>query len=211
MNAFIVQSPWTHINIVFPIAYYHCATLDAADIYRQHSEVVEGLDSIGLKNVLNVCDGAGEHEKFNNMTLTKMSVFDPTIGVQTEDDDAISCSDVPHLGKKARNNFMRSQIGGTKILCIDGFYIVWDVQKATYRVSKWDINGNERCPRSLVKMKYEVVYPTSIQQLRVDLALIPFSQEVQDFIKTPDIFDRVVIISNSCLTHTLTITITLTM
>ena len=65
-----------------------------------------GLDSIGLKVICCVCDGASEHHKFFKSILEVVSKHDPTIVVQL--DDMWVVSDPPHLIKKFRNNWFSS-------------------------------------------------------------------------------------------------------
>ena len=45
VNCWIFTSLEADIKIKYPVAYYHCATLDSADIRRQWFEVTVGLDS----------------------------------------------------------------------------------------------------------------------------------------------------------------------
>ena len=60
----MITSPDPRIKISFPVAYYHCATLDSADIRRQWYEVVNGLNEVGITVVSYICDGASEHARY---------------------------------------------------------------------------------------------------------------------------------------------------
>ena len=104
VNCFMVSSPEQRIKICFPVAYYHCTTLDAAAIRRQWYEVMVGLDSIGLRVVAIVCDGASEHAKFFNSVLEEISIHDPSILVRINNTWVIS--DPPHLIKKIQKQLV---------------------------------------------------------------------------------------------------------
>lgn len=56
----MLTSPDPRIKLAFPVAYYHCVTLDSADIRRQLYEVVNGLNEIGINVVSYVCHGASD-------------------------------------------------------------------------------------------------------------------------------------------------------
>ena len=184
VNCFMVSSPEQRIKIRFPVAYYHCAKLDAAAICRQWYEVMNGLDSIGLRVVSIVCDGASEHAKFFNNILEEISVYDPGILVRIGNTWVIS--DPPHLIKKIRNNWLSSgeQDRHTKRLLIDNHHIGWSVVPAAHTASTTLEDGTPRPLVAVRKLKYPVTEPTGIQRLRVGLAAIPFSKEVQDFVRS---------------------------
>ena len=184
VNCFMVTSPEKNIRIKCPVAYYHCTTLDSAAIRRQWYEVMTGLDSVGFNIVGLVCDGASEHFKFFNQVLTEFSIHDPTLLVRRGHMWAVS--DPPHLIKKFRNNWLSSgqQDRHTKRLLIGGHHIGWSVIEGTHRTSTTLPDGSQRATISLRKMKHNVVDPSSIQRLRVSLAAIPFSKEVQDFVRS---------------------------
>ena len=183
VNCFMVSSPESRIKIEFPIAYYHCSTLNSAVIRQQWFEVMAGLDSVGFNVVSLVCDGASEHFKFFNMVLDQVAREDPSILVRLNNMWVVS--DPPHLMKKFRNNWFSSgeYDRHTKRLMIDGKHIGWSFIDATHTASTTLPDGTPRATVSLRKMKYNVVHPTGIQRLRVSLAAIPFSKEVQDFVK----------------------------
>ena len=183
VNCFLVSSPEFRIKIKFPVAYYHCTSLNSAIVRQQWDEVMTGLDSIGLKVVCCVCDGASEHHKFFKTILEVVSTHDSTICVRF--DDMWVISDPPHLIKKFRNNWLSSgeQSRHTKRLCIDGHHIGWSIMVATHTSSTTLSDGVRRPLHILPKLKYDVIEPTSIQRLRVSLAAIPFCKEVQDFVR----------------------------
>ena len=85
VNCFLVSSPEFRIHIRFPVAYYHTTSLNSAIVRQQWDEVMTGLDSIGLRVVCCVCDGASEHHKFFNTVLEVVSSHDPTITVRIDD------------------------------------------------------------------------------------------------------------------------------
>ena len=184
VNCFMVSSPEGRIKIRFPVAYYHCTTLDSAAIRRQWHEVMCGLDSIGLRVVSIVCDGASEHAKFFNSVLEEMSVHDPSLLVRIGNTWVVS--DPPHLIKKFRNNWLSSgeQDRHTRRLSIDGHHIGWSVIPATHTASTTLEDGTPRPLVGVRKLKYNVTEPTGIQRLRVGLAAIPFSKDVQDFVRS---------------------------
>ena len=177
VNCFVVRSPQKHIKIEFPIAYYHCSNLDSADIRRQWFDVMEAVDSIGLRPVALVCDGASEHAKFFNMILRETAAKDPGLLVRLGDMWVIS--DPPHLLKKFRNNWLSSgQLPRhTRQLYMDGCLISWKIIEVVYRLA-----NTERMLRILPKLIEDAVDPTSVMRLRVRLAAIVFSKEVQLFI-----------------------------
>ena len=184
VNCFMVSSPEQRIKIKFPVAYYHCTTLDSATIRRQWYEVMTGLDNIGLRVVSIVCDGASEHSKFFNNILEEISIHDPSILVRI--DNTWVVSDPPHLIKKFRNNWLSSgeQDRHTRRLLIDGHHIGWSVVPAAHTTSTTLPDGRPRPLTTLRKLKYPVTEPTGIQRLRVGLAAIPFSKDVQDFVES---------------------------
>ena len=183
VNCFMVSSPESRIKIKFPVAYYHCSTLNSAVIRQQWDEVMTGLDSIGLKVICCVCDGASEHSKFFNSILEVVSEHDPTIVVQL--DDMWVVSDPPHLIKKFRNNWLSSgeDPRHTKRLMINGHHIGWSYMVATYTSSTTLPDGSTRPLHILPKVNYNVIEPSSLQRLRVSLAAIPFSKTVQDYVR----------------------------
>ena len=183
VNCFLVSSPERRIKIKFPVTYYHCTALNSAVVRQQWDEVMTGLESIGLRVVCCVCDGASEHHKFFNTVLDVLSVHDPTITVRF--DDMWVVSDPPHLIKKFRNNWLSSGelFKHTKRLMIDGHHIGWTFMNATYTASTTLPDGSKRPLQILPKLKYDVIDPSSIQRLRVSLAAIPFSKKVQDFVR----------------------------
>ena len=183
VNCFLVSSPERRIKIKFPVSYYHCTALNSAVVRQQWDEVMTGLDSIGLRVVCCVCDGASEHHKFFNTVLDVLSVHDPSITVRFNDMWVIS--DPPHLIKKFRNNWLSSGelFKHTKRLMIDDHHIGWTFMEAAYTVSTTLTDGSKRSLQILPKLKYDAIDPSSIQRLRVSLAAIPFSKEVQDFVK----------------------------
>ena len=189
VNCFLVSSPEINNNIRFPIAYYHTTSLNSAIIRQQWSEVMTGLDSIGLRVISCVCDGASEHAKFFNLILESTSIYDPSIAIRLRQMWVVS--DPPHLIKKFRNNWLSSGDNDfhTKRLEIDGNHIGWSVMDGTRTVSTTLPDGTQRCFQSLPKLNYDVVHPSSIQKLRVSLAAIPFSVSVQQFVR--DNIDRV--------------------
>lgn len=179
-----MSSPEFRIKIKFPVAYYHTTSLNSAIIRQQWDEVMTGLDSIGLRVVCCVCDGASEHHKFFNTVLDVVSTHDPTITVRI--DDMWVMSDPPHLIKKFRNNWLSSGelFKHTKRLMIDGHHIGWSFMNATFTASNTNDDGSQRPLRILTKVNYDVIDPSSIQCLRVSLAAIPFSKQVQDFVRS---------------------------
>ena len=64
-----------------------------------------------------------------------------------------------------------------------GSFIVWDVIRATHKVATTLEDGTCRLPRCLHKLTWDAVDPSSIMRLRVNLAMIPFSVDVQGFIR----------------------------
>ena len=130
-----------------------------------------------------VCDGASEHAKMFKSILKQVGDQDPDLKLRR--DGIWVVSDTPHLGKKFRNNFKSSgqRDFDTKMLRKGGSYILWDVIRATHKVATTTSDGSCRLPRCLHKLKWDAVEPSSIMRLRVNLAMIPFSVEVQDFIQ----------------------------
>ena len=183
VNCFLVSSPEKRIKIKFPVAYYHCSTLNSAVVGQQWEEVMAGLDSIGLRVVCCVCDGASEHHKLFKSILETVSTKDPSILIRL--DDMWVVSDPSHLIKKFRNNWLSSGEEGrhTKRLMIDGHHIGWYFVTAAYTSSTTLPDGSTRVLQHLPKLKYPVVEPSSIQRLRVSLAAIPFSKDVQDYVR----------------------------
>ena len=183
VNCFMVTSPQKKFNkLKFPVAYYHGSSLNSADIRRQVSEVMTGLDNIGVRVVCVVCDGASEHHKYFKMILDETSEFDNTIKVRQGLVWAVS--DAPHLIKKFRNNWLASGFRSrhTRLLTKNGFHIGWSIMDAIYTVSTTLSNGRARHLTILPKLIFDVVSPTSIQRLRVSLAAIPFSKDVRNFV-----------------------------
>ena len=183
VNCFLVSSPEKRIKIKFPVAYYHCTTLNSAVVRQQWEEVMTGLDSIGLRVVCCVCDGASEHHKLFKSILEVVSTKDPSIYVRL--DGMWVISDPPHLIKKFRNNWLSSGEDGrhTKRLMLNGHHIGWSFMTAAYTSSTTLPDGSTRPLQLLPKLKYPVVEPSSIQRLRVSLAAIPFSKNVQDYVR----------------------------
>ena len=181
VNCFMVSSPQQDIEINFPVAYYHCSTLDSSVVRQQLFEVMHGLEWAGLNVVSWVCDGASEHAKMFKSTLKQFDDLHTDLKVRRDNIWAIS--DSPHLGKKFRSNWKSSgqKEWDTKMLRFRGSYIVWDIIRATHKVATTSEDGTCRFPRCLHKLTWDVVDPSSIQLLRVNLALIPFSKEVQEF------------------------------
>lgn len=180
---FLVSSPELDIKIRFPVAYYHCSTLDSEDIRRQWEEVMHGLDSIGLNVVALVCDGASEHAKFFNLVLEDFADEDPTLLVRRG--GAWAVSDAPHLMKKFRNNWMSSGLKAkhTRLLSLEDNFIMWDIMAAVYKLATTLEDGTSRMFRSLQKLTWDVIEPCSIMKLRVSLATVPFSKPVRDFVR----------------------------
>ena len=86
VNCFMITSPeWKMNHVRFPVAYYHCSSLNSKDIRRQFEEVMTGLDSVGLRVISTVCDTASEHVRFFNHTLDTGAVADPDIKVRLGD------------------------------------------------------------------------------------------------------------------------------
>ena len=193
VNCFMVTSPELHMTIKYPVAYYHCSSLNSKNIRRQFEEVMTGLDSVGLRVVSTVCDTASEHVRFFNKTLDTSAASDPDIKVRLG--DLWSVSDPPHLIKKFRNNWISSgeHENCTRRLCKNGNLITWKVMKAVYTVATTGADGHRRPLNLLRKFTWDVVSPISIQRLRVSLAAIPFSKQVRDFIN--DNLDRLVEVS----------------
>lgn len=183
VNCFMVTSPQRHLGkIKFPVAYYHGATLNAADIRRQVQEVLRGLDNVGFRVVCVVCDGASEHHKYFDMSLDGYASLDNTIKIRKDSMWAIS--DCPHLVKKFRNNWLSSGFKSrhTRLMSKDGFHIAWTLMQAIYTVSTTLPNGCQRSLTILPKVSWDVIEPTHIQRLRVSLAALPFSKGVRDFV-----------------------------
>ena len=181
VNCFTVTSPQEHIDIKFPVAYYHKSTLTAADIRQQLEEVMQQLDAVGLRVVSLICDGASEHRRFFDTVLEEVADDDDDCLVRIG--DAWVISDPPHLLKKFRNNFLQSGCvprRHTRWMCKDGFHIGWDIMEAVYIVATTTSDGKERFPRSLHKLIWDAVSPSSIQKLRVSLAAIIFCVEKCD-------------------------------
>ena len=179
----MVSSPEKDIEINFPIAYFHCSTLNSAVVREQLFAVMSGLEYSGLNVVSWVCDGASEHARMFKSILTEVGDNDPDLKVRR--DGIWVVSDTPHLGKKFRNNFKSSgqRMFDTKMLKRGNSYIVWDVIRATHKVATTLEDGTCRLPRCLHKLSWDAVDPSSIMRLRVNLAMIPFSVDVQNFIQ----------------------------
>ena len=179
----MVSSPEKDIRVNFPIAYFHCSKLDSAVVKKQLFSVMDGLEWAGLNVVAWVCDGASEHAKMFKSILKQVGDQDPDLKVRR--DGIWVVSDTPHLGKKFRNNFKSSgqREFDTKMLRHNGSYIMWDIIRATHTVATTLEDGSCRLPRCLHKLNWDAVAPTSIMKLRVNLAMIPFSVEVQGFIR----------------------------
>lgn len=179
----MISSPEKDIEVNFPIAYFHCSKLDSAVVKQQLFAVMSGLEWAGLNVVSWVCDGASEHAKMFKSILNAVGDQDPDLKVRR--DGIWVISDTPHLGKKFRNNFKSSgqREFDTKMLRHGGSYIMWNVIRATHTVATTLEDGTDRLPRCLHKLSWNAVEPSSIMRLRVNLAMIPFSVEVQSFIQ----------------------------
>ena len=178
----MVTSLQQNIKIRYPVAYYHCATLDSADIRRQWYEVMAGLDNVGVRVVANVCDCAGEHERFFTQVLKQYAVEDRTCKVRRDHTWAVP--DSPHVNKNMRNILKSSGTHRlhTRLLCRQGRYIVWTVVQAAYTVSTTLPNGQPRPLMTVKKFTYDVANPNGILRLRVSLSAIVFSYDVRIFI-----------------------------
>ena len=82
VNCFMVSSPNQHIDIQFPVSYYHYATLTSADILEQFRSTMHGLHAAGFKVVGLVCDGASEHGKMFELILDQVASADETIKIR---------------------------------------------------------------------------------------------------------------------------------
>ena len=182
VNCFLVQSPWKHIKVQYPVAYFHCVTLDAEDIRRQWYSVVKGLNDVGLTVGAYICDGASEHGRMFDMVLTKYAKEDPTLKIS--DGEGISTSDSPHNVKKCRNAMLSSGESEfhTKRLSKNGNLICWRVEKAVLTLTNTNEDGSSRMFRAIPGFNLDVTQPSSIQRLRVGLAAKAFSKVVRDFI-----------------------------
>ena len=182
VNCFLIQSPWKHITAWYPVAYFHCTTLDAEDIRRQWYSVVNGLKDVGLTVGAYVCDGASEHSRMFEMILTKCAQADPTLKIS--DGKGIATSDVPHLSKKLRNNLISSGESEfhSKRLTKNGNLICWRVERATYYLTNVNEHGSNRVLRLIPGFNLDVMQPSSIQRLRVGLAVKAFCKAVRHFI-----------------------------
>lgn len=183
VNCFMVSSPEEDIDINFPVAYFHCSTLNSTVVREQLFSVMAGLEYAGLNVVSWVCDGASEHARMFISILNSVGDKDPDLKVRR--DGIWVVSDTPHLGKKFRNNLKSSgqKIYDTKMLRRGASYLVWDIIRATHKVTTTLEDGTCRLPRCLHKLSWDAVDPSSIMRLRVNLAMIPFSVDVQNFIQ----------------------------
>ena len=183
VNCFMISSPEQHIKINFPIAYFHCSKLDSSVVRQQLFSVMAGLEYSGLNVVSWVCDGASEHAKMFKLILKSVGDKDPDLKLRR--DGIWVVSDSPHLGKKFRNNWKSSgqRTYDTKMLKLGGSFIVWDIIRAAHKVATTLEDGTCRLPRCLPKLIWDAIDPSSIMKLRVNLAMIPFSVEVQQFIQ----------------------------
>ena len=182
VNCFMVTSPQRDITITFPVAYYHTSGLNSMKIRRQVAEVMTGLDSVGLRVITLLCDGASEHARYFNLTLEEFAVADGSIKVRSGGMWAVS--DPPHLVKKFRNNWLSSgeRRRHTRRLDKGGHHIGWEVMRSVYNIATRLSNGDKRHFNILPKFTWDVVEPTTIKRLRVSLAAIPFSKNVRDFV-----------------------------
>ena len=183
VNCWMVTSLEQDIKIKYPVAYYHCATLDSADIRRQWFEVSAGLDSVGIRVVANVCDCAGEHVRFFQNVLKQHAVEDDTCLIRRDHTWVIP--DAPHVNKNCRNNMKSSGSGRghTRWLRRNGNYIGWSVVNGTYTVSTTLPNGAPRPLAALTKFPYDAVHPCGILRLRVPLSVAIFRYETRIFIE----------------------------
>ena len=179
----MVSSPDERIHMNFPVAYYHCATLDSDTIRRQCYEVKNGLEAVGLKVAAYVCDGASEHARFFELWLDEPAVDDPTLMIGKR--RGVVISDAPHLIKKLRNILLSSgsHENHTKYLITpDGHHIGWAVIPAAYELATTNVDGQRRRFCIIPKFTPDVSHPTSIMRLRVSLAAIAFSKPLRDFV-----------------------------
>ena len=199
VNCWMVSSPEVDNKIRFPLAYYHCASLNTADIMQQHKEVEHAIDAIGLKVVALVCYGASsEHASFFDDHLIETAKADPSIKVRRGDKWGLS--DTQHLAKKFRNVLMSSgeHERYTKRLCIDGRHFGWKIIDAARKVSSYHPDGTTRSLIIIPGFDIDVTAPSSLQRyvcvlssvhvppcltntlcrLRVNLGVKAFSKQV---------------------------------
>ena len=155
VNCWMVTSLETDIKIKYPVPYYHCTTLDSADIRRQWFEVTAGLDSVGIRVVVNVYDCAGEHVRFFQNVLKQRD------DCLVRRDHTWVVPDSPHVNKNCRNVMISSGSGPghTRWLCRNGNYIGWCVVQGGYTVSTTFPDGTPRPLVQLVGFPYDVVTP----------------------------------------------------
>ena len=196
VNCWMVTSPDPDINIRYPVTYYHCNTLNCADIRRQWYEVMAGLDSVGIRVISNICDCAGEHMRFFKLVLKQYADEDDTLLVRLKDTCAIP--DPPHANKNLRNILRSSGLSAkhTRCLCRRGWRITWRVIDATHTVATTLPNGQRRIPCALRELNWDVVHPDGVLRLRVSLSVIVFSSKVRDFIMNPKNLQRIIKVSN---------------
>lgn len=166
----MVTSPDPRIKIAFPVAYYHCSTLDSADIRRQWYEVVHGLNEVGIKVVSYICDGASEHAKFFDQVLKESAVEDPSITISR--DGAYVVSDPPHLIKKFRNNWMSSgqhEKHTKNLITPEGWHIHWSVITQAYELIKTNDDGHSRPLGIIHGFTFCHAHPSSIQVGKADV------------------------------------------
>ena len=125
--AYMVKGTASKVKNV--VAAYSISALTKEDIFTYTWEVVERLETSGIKIVTIVCDGSPINRGFIDMNTPRTTdsnvVFD-TVNPYDPSRAIFFISDVPHLLKTIRNCFSNSGMKKSRKLYKNGQYIVWN-------------------------------------------------------------------------------------
>ncbi|XP_065662264.1 uncharacterized protein LOC124811383 isoform X3 [Hydra vulgaris] len=151
--------------------------LSSSQLYFTIWDVVRQLESVGLKVMAIVADGASPNRKFMRLHSwkseenTKDGVIYWTWNECCPDRKMFFICDVPHLIKTTRNNLEKShENSSSRSLMIDGQPLVWD---QIIRLYDWDL-GIDRDAVGLTmghKLSEEHINLNSRTRMRVNLAV----------------------------------------
>ncbi|XP_065662263.1 uncharacterized protein LOC124811383 isoform X2 [Hydra vulgaris] len=163
--------------------------LSSSQLYFTIWDVVRQLESVGLKVMAIVADGASPNRKFMRLHSwkseenTKDGVIYWTWNECCPDRKMFFICDVPHLIKTTRNNLEKShENSSSRSLMIDGQPLVWD---QIIRLYDWDL-GIDRDAVGLTmghKLSEEHINLNSRTRMRVNLAVQVLSSTVADMLE----------------------------
>jgi hypothetical protein len=165
------------MKLEFPYANFPSQGVTGHTLYWLMWEAVRRLESINLKVIAFVCDGAKNNRKFFKLLGCKedmkSGIVYKTINRYCRERYIYFISDVLHLVKTTRNCWNSSKFGGVRCLWKNGKNILWDHLVTLYNEIQAD--SGLYIGRRLTS---EHIHLTSFSKMKVNLAAQVLSSSV---------------------------------